>query len=90
VVRQSCGVEECGLNVGGFKEGVVGEDFFVGCAGGEQFQEVHHAETCSADARPAAALVRVDGNALGALHEANLTKRRRDSKWTAVPPRWSS
>ena len=64
MVYESRRVKQSGLNVGGFKEGMISQDLFVRSAGGKQFEQIHHTEAHAPDAGASAALVRVEGNAI--------------------------
>ena len=63
MIRQPHGVEEHGLDVSRFEEGIIGEDFLVRSARREEFQHVHHAQARPADARAPAAFARLDCDA---------------------------
>ncbi len=51
VVGEAGGVEPGGLDVGGLEEGVVGEDFLMGGAGGEEFEQMRRRGSASRGCR---------------------------------------
>ena len=52
-----------GLQVGGFEVGHLGQNLLGGEASGEELEHVGHADAHAANARPAATLARVSGDA---------------------------
>ena len=61
-------VDQAGANVLALEVREVPENLVGGGAAGEHFEDVGHADAQAADARPAAALTRVDGDALRVAH----------------------
>jgi len=58
------GVEQTGSDVFRFKIGVIGKDFPFTGATGKQRQHILHADAQAPDARPSAALIRAEGDAI--------------------------
>lgn len=57
-----------GGNVPGFKQRKIGKDLLAAGAGGEQIENVPDADAKAPQARPSAALGRIDGNSMGFAH----------------------
>src|ERR1700682_2433996 len=70
---------QAGLQVLGFEVWHFLEDLFGGQPGGEEIENIRHANTHAADARSAAALFRINGDSLGQFHSATIA--------TVQPPR---
>lgn len=68
------GVEEGGLNVSGFEEGIVCEYFLMRGAGGEEFEQIHDAKARAADARAPATFAGFDGDAFERFHSGRLPR----------------
>ena len=58
-----------GGHVPGFKQWKIGKNLLTAGAGGEQIENVPDADTKAPQARPSAALRRIDGNSMGFAHE---------------------
>lgn len=71
MVRLACGVEEGGVDVFGFKVGVVSKDFVVGRTVGEELEDVFDADAQSANTRFSTALAGLDGDSgqEGGIHD---------------------
>ena len=60
------GILDGGENVLPLKEGIIGENFFVGSSRGKQIEDVRDAHAKAADTRASAALAFLDGDPLQA------------------------
>jgi hypothetical protein len=51
-------------NIFSFQKRVIGKDFLESCTSAQQLQYIHNPDAFARDARPSAALARLDGNPL--------------------------
>ena len=77
MIGQSSGVKKSRLNVGRFEKCVVGKNFFVRSAGGQEFKKVRDTKTHAADAGPATALGGINRNSIEGQHDRNLSPVQR-------------
>jgi hypothetical protein len=73
MIRLSCGVLEGRADIGGLKIGKVPEDFLFAGASAEHVQDVLDADTHSANARAATALLGINGNPVQIVHSVSLS-----------------
>jgi len=87
MIRLMRGVFDGGENIVALKVGIILQDFLIRRSGAQQFQNVGHAHPHAANARPAAAFSRLDGDARKQLfvqHDNKITPavfRRKRAFW---------